>query len=124
MKGFDSVITFCYTEDIEAVHSFYHGVLGLPLALDQGGCRIYRVAAGGFLGFCSGRDRRVADDVTITLVTEDVDVWFDTAVKAGCQVIKPPAETPEYRIYNCFLKDPAGYTLEIQRFEDPRWQKD
>jgi len=26
-----------------------------------------------------------------------------------------------YRVYHFFLKDPAGYTLEIQRFERPDW---
>lgn len=28
---------------------------------------------------------------------------------------------PRYAIYHCFLRDPSGYLIEIQRFEDPRW---
>ncbi len=28
---------------------------------------------------------------------------------------------PEYRIYHCFLRDPDGYQIEIQRFDDPAW---
>ncbi len=121
MKPFDSMITFCYTEAVEETHRFYTEVLQLPMVLDQGGCRIYRVGAGAFIGFCSKKDPGHRSGVTLTLVTDDVDLWFDRVKDAGCEVIKAPAATPEYRIYNCFVRDPAGYTLEIQRFEDPRW---
>lgn len=115
------MITFCYTEDLEKTHCFYNGVLELPMVLDQGGCRIYRVSGTGYIGFCTKKTPAVAEGVTITLVTDEVDFWFDKARKYGLEVVKPPAPTPEYNIYNCFLKDPAGYMLEIQRFEDPRW---
>ncbi len=115
------MITFCYTEDMEKTHFFYTEILKLPMVLDQGGCRIYRVAGTGYLGFCTKKSPALLDAVTITLVTEDVDYWFDAVRKAGCEVLKPPAATPEYNIYNCFVKEPSGYTLEIQRFEDPRW---
>jgi len=121
MNGFDSMITFLYTEDMDACHSFYSDVLNLPMVLDQGGCRIYRTAADAYIGFCSKRKPEQLDAVTITLVTSDVDLWFEKVREAGCEVIKPPAFTPEYNIYNCFFRDPCGYTLEIQRFEDPRW---
>ena len=33
----------------------------------------------------------------------------------------PPALNPEYGIYHCFLRDPNGYLVEIQRFLDPSW---
>lgn len=115
------MITFCYTEDMEKTHSFYSEVLQLPMVLDQGGCRIYRVAGTGFIGFCSKKVPSNCDNLTITFVTDDVDLWFEKVKEAGCEVIKPPAATPEYRIYNCFVREPSGYTLEIQRFEDPRW---
>ena len=115
------MITFCHTEDMEKTHLFYSRILKLPMVLDQGGCRIYRVAGTGYLGFCTGKSPGLCEGVTITLVTEDVDFWFEEVRKAGCEVVKPPAATPEYNIYNCFVKEPSGYTLEIQRFEDPRW---
>lgn len=118
---FDSQITFCYTEDISLIHDFYHTVMELPMVLDQGGCRIYRVAGDAYLGFCTSKRSGCRNTVTITLVTDNVDFWFSKAKAAGCQVIREPAATTEYKIYNCFLKDPAGYTLEIQRFEDLRW---
>lgn len=121
VRRFDSVITFCNTEDMEKTHDFYTRVLKLPMVLDQGGCRIYRVAGTGYIGFCLRKPANPPAGVIITLVTEDVDFWFEEVRKYGCEVVKPPAATPEYNIYNCFVKEPSGYTLEIQRFEDPRW---
>ena len=45
-------ITFLYVEDLERSDRFYAGLLGLPLVVDQGACRIFRVAAGAYLGVC------------------------------------------------------------------------
>jgi len=45
-------VTFLYVADLEATHRFYSDLLGLPLVLDQGTCRIYRAAGEAFLGFC------------------------------------------------------------------------
>ena len=36
----------------------------------------------------------------------------------GVQFDKPPELNPKYAIYHCFLRDPNGYLLEIQRFEE------
>jgi hypothetical protein len=33
-----------------------------------------------------------------------------------------PRHNPQYQIYQMFLRDPNGYRVEVQRFEDPRWQ--
>lgn len=124
MKRFDSLITFHPAKDLEEIHRFYHRLLGLPLALDQGGCRIYRVARGAFLGFCVRDDALPGDSVIITLVTDRVDEWFGLIREAGHPVIKEPAFNPDYRIYHCFVRDPAGNTVEIQRFEDPGWKRE
>jgi len=38
----DQQITFLYTRDLATTARFYEQVLGLPLAVDQGDCRITR----------------------------------------------------------------------------------
>ena len=54
--------------------SFWEDVVGLPLILDQGTCRIYRISPDGYLGFCEKEGVSTAKDgVIITLVTEKVD---------------------------------------------------
>lgn len=45
MSTFDAQITFCYTRDLTETARFYEETLGLATVLDQGECRIYRVAS-------------------------------------------------------------------------------
>ncbi|MHC5005614.1 MAG: VOC family protein [Planctomycetota bacterium] len=121
MRRFDAQITFASTTDLEATARFYEDALGLPLALDQGTCRIYRVAGGGYLGFCRRETPAPTDGLILTLVTEDVDAWHERLQAAGVPIEAPPALNPTYRIHHFFCRDPNGYRVEIQRFEDPRW---
>lgn len=117
---FAQQITFLYTPDIATTARFYEDILGLPLVLDQGSCRIYRVSANGFLGFCR-RAGASPTGVIVTFVTQDVDGWHVQLAARGVIFEKTPAFNPDYNIYHCFLRDPNGYLLEIQRFCDPAW---
>lgn len=122
---FDSQVTFLYTPDLERARRFYEDVLGLLLILDQGSCRIYAAARTAYIGVCQrddlpdepGRDSRVI----VTLVTDDVDGWYDRLQRQGVAFEKSPTFDAAYNIYHCFLRDPNGYLIEIQRFLDPRW---
>ena len=120
--GWDAQVTFCYTTDFEASTHFYETLLGLPLALDQGACRIYRVCDGAFLGVCRRNKRPHSDGIILTLVSDDVDGWHARLEARGVEFEKPPAFNPEFNIYHCFLRDPNGYLIEIQRFDDPKWK--
>ncbi len=120
-KPWDAQITFCYTTDFESTTHFYEELLGLPLALDQGKCRIYRVSDGAFIGVCQSEKTPDTDGVIITLVSNDVDGWYARLKGRGVQFEKAPSLNPKFNIYHCFLRDPNGYLIEIQRFEDPHW---
>jgi catechol 2,3-dioxygenase-like lactoylglutathione lyase family enzyme len=89
-------ITFLYTNDLTTSAQFYEDKLGLELWLDQGSCRIY--------------------SVIFTLVTQQVDEWYEYLKKLGVEFEKPPTFNEKYKIYHCFLHDPNGYLIEIQRF--------
>ncbi|MBU0495595.1 MAG: VOC family protein [Chloroflexi bacterium] len=118
----DQQITFLYTRDLARSARFYEEVLGLPLALDQGGCRIYRVSAGGYVGICQRTDApEQPAGVILTLVTPAVDEWCEHLRAHGVVLEKEPAVNPDYGIYHCFLRDPNGYLVEIQRFLDLAW---
>jgi catechol 2,3-dioxygenase-like lactoylglutathione lyase family enzyme len=118
----DQQVTFLYTNNLVESSHFYGEILGLPLALDQGKCHIYRVAATSFLGICE-RDAVPVDksSIILTLVTQEVDRWYEYLKAKGVLFQKPPAHNPDYNIYHCFLRDPNGYLIEIQRFHDPAW---
>lgn len=116
----DQQITFLYTRDLEASAAFYEDVLGLPLVRDQGDCRIYRVSSTGYLGFCRRVDTpEQPSGIILTLITADVDGWYERLRARGVTFEKPPAANPQYQIYHCFLRDPNGYLIEIQRFDEP-----
>lgn len=118
---FGQQVTFLYTRDLAAAAHFYEEMLALPLVLDQGACRIYRVARDAFLGICVRADAPPPGSAIVTLVTDDVDGWHARLVARGVQFEKPPALNPHFNIYHCFLRDPAGWLLEIQQFLDPAW---
>jgi catechol 2,3-dioxygenase-like lactoylglutathione lyase family enzyme len=114
--------TFLYTRDLEATAHFYEDLMGLQLALDQGDCRIYRIAENAFLGFCERED--AADNpggVILTIISEEVDRWHLFLREHDVVFEKEPTFNPEYEIYHCLLRDPNGYLVEIQRFDDPAW---
>ena len=72
----DQQVTFLYTRDLAKTAVFYEGILALPLVLDQGSCRIYRVSGDGFLGFCQREEApEEPQGVIVTLVTDEVDAW-------------------------------------------------
>jgi catechol 2,3-dioxygenase-like lactoylglutathione lyase family enzyme len=124
----DQQITFLYTRDLETTARFYEEVLGLPLALDQGACRIYRVSGDGYLGFCRRAEAveqpsGALPGVIFTIVTDEVDEWYDFLCQRGVVFEKPPAVNPQCNIYHCFLRDPNGYLIEIQRFLDSDWSR-
>lgn len=118
----DQQITFLYTRDLARSARFYEEVMELPLVLDQGDCRIYRVSSSGYLGLCQ-RATAPAEPVGVilTLVTPAVDEWYARLQERGVVFDKAPAVNPNYGIYHCFLRDPNGYLIEIQRFLDPAW---
>jgi catechol 2,3-dioxygenase-like lactoylglutathione lyase family enzyme len=123
------LITFVYTHDLAAADSFYRAALGLPLTLDQGGCRIYRVGRDAYLGVCerdfapTGSDDPCTQHVIITLVVDDVDAWFERARDAGAHVDQTPRVNEQFGIYHAFVRDPSGYRVEIQRFLDANWRQ-
>lgn len=112
---FEQQITFLTTHDLPTTAHFYEQVMGLPLVRDQGDCRIYRVSTEAYIGFCQRADVDPTG-IIICLVTADVDGWYQRLVEQGVQFEKAPAINPKYQIYHCFLRDPNGYLIEIQRF--------
>ncbi len=118
-------ITFLYTDDLQKSAHFYEQVLGLTLWLDQGSCRIYHVSASGLLGICQTGETSKGKihqgqqtNIIFTIVTNEVDQWFDYLKSHDVEFEKPPEHNPNYQIYHCFLRDPNGYLIEIQHFEN------
>ena len=114
---FDAQITFVYVAELARSASFYGETLGLELVRDQGACLIYRVTADAYLGVC---DHQKADPggVIITLVTDEVDTWAERLNAAG-HTVEGPTANDQFDLYHCFVRDPDGHLVEIQRFDEP-----
>ena len=121
----DSQITFLYTNDLSQTARFYEDIVTLRLKLDQGTCRIYQLTPTSYLGFCqrpAGTPLPLESDPTgaiLTIVTADVDGWYDYLKDRNVPLQEPPRANPNYHIYHFFLRDPNGYLLEIQQFLHP-----
>lgn len=117
---FDQQITFLHSQNLDLTLQFYTEVLGLPLVRDQEACLIFGVAENAYLGFCRHIEpippgRRVI----LTLVTDDVDGWYQRLKSRGADLVSQPEANAKFEIYHFFLKDPDGYWIEIQRFDQP-----
>lgn len=118
-------ITFLYCKDLSRSAQFYEAVMGFQLWLDQVSCRIYTVTKGGYLGICQssetskgGLSDEIPSNVIFTLVSDEVDGWYEYLTTKGVHFEKAPEHNPRYGIYHCFLRDPDGYLIEIQRFHN------
>lgn len=122
---FEQQVTFLTVDDLEISMEFYQETLGLPLVLDQGTCKIFQACPNGFVGIMLTSDfmRVSKDGVILTLVSDDVDGWYERLKALGVPFDKTPQENPKFNIYHCFLRDPDGHLLEIQKFHDPAWPK-
>ena len=116
---FDQQVTFLHTSNLNRTAQFYEEILELPLLRDQVVCRIYQSSSVSYLGFCIHLDAARLEGIVLTLVTDDVDGWYQKLKEKGVTITAPPAYNPKYQIYHFFFKDPNGYTLEIQRFDVP-----
>jgi len=118
---FDQLVTFLPVHDLDRAVLFYEDVLGLELVLNQGDCRIYRVAGEAFIGVCTRRTPGSSDGVMVTLVTDDVDGWHTRLLDANVQCDHPPSRNDAYDLHHAFYRDPDGHIIEVQTFLDPTW---
>jgi catechol 2,3-dioxygenase-like lactoylglutathione lyase family enzyme len=128
------MVTFVYADPPEPCWRFYGEALALPLVLDQGGCRIYRVAGDAFLGVCRARPHDAPDPAArdrrrgavLTLVARDaaaVAAWAETLAARGVALESQPTYSAAYDIDHFYVRDPAGYLVEIQAFRSPAWPR-
>ena len=114
---YDEFITFFGTNNLKVTSEFYQNILGLTLYKDQKICLIFNITEQSKIGFCEHipiiHDER---SPIITLVTEEVDEVYSKLVKKGLEISVEPKLNQKFNIYHFFLKDPNGYTIEVQRF--------
>ena len=126
MTGFNGIIaqiTFLYYHELEPVIPFYEQILGLERVEDQGWAKIYRVQGDAYLGIVAGEKGlhvpRPENAVLVTLVVNDAAQWYAKLKGADVEIVGELEDREEIGIRCFFLKDPGGYTLEVQQFLRP-----
>ena len=116
-------ITFFYYRDLPAAMRFYEDVLGLPLAIDQGWCKIYRICTGAHVGLVDearGMNKWAAvKPVQLCINVPDVDGWYGYARAAGLANLSDLFVNDELGIRAFVFRDPEGYQIEIQSATRP-----
>ena len=85
-------ITFLYYRDLTRAEAYYRDVLGLPLVIDQGFAKIFRLADGAHVGLVDEargmNNWQEAKCVQLCLRVPDVEAWYAWAEEAGLDPIK------------------------------------
>ena len=117
-------ISWVYTRDLDSTAEFYADALGLECIRDEGDARIFATAASAAIGVCSAFEspdfaNRVVEPKggMISIVTDDVDVWYRRVTEKGVAVAGPPHRLEQFGIYTFFVTDPNGYVIEFQQFD-------
>ncbi|MDJ0825559.1 MAG: VOC family protein [Rhodobacter sp.] len=111
-------ITFLYYRDLPTAMAFYENILGLPLAIDQGWCKIYRIADGAHVGLVDetkGMNSWTPEKpVQLCIRVPDVDAWFAYAQGKALPNLSELFVNDEIGIRAFVFDDPEGYQIEIQ----------
>jgi len=111
-------ITFFYYRDLPAAMAFYEGVLGLPLAIDQGWCKIYRICPGAHVGLvdeAKGMNKWAATKpVQLCIRVPDVRAWYAYAQEQELDALSELFENDQIGIRAFVFNDPEGYQIEVQ----------
>ncbi len=112
-------ISWIYTRDLDSTAEFYGGILGLECSRDEGDARIFKTGSDAFIGLCRAFADRVVEPGggMISIVTDDVDTWYQHLVDKGVFIANPPQRLEQFGIYSFFVKDPNGYVIEFQSFD-------
>jgi len=111
-------ITFFYYRDLAAAMTFYEEVLGLPLVIDQGWSKIYRIAGTAHVGLVDetrGMNRaHPVKPVQLCIRVKDLDAWHAYAAARGVDGLTDPKTSDELGIRVFVMNDPEGYQIEMQ----------
>ncbi|WP_108814149.1 VOC family protein [Loktanella sp. Alg231-35] len=111
-------ITFFYYRDLPRAMRFYEDVMGLPLAIDQGWCKIYRICPGAHVGLvdeAKGMNKwQATKPVQLCIRVPDVVAWYAYAQEQAVDGLSDLFINDEIGIRAFVFNDPEGYQIEIQ----------
>ena len=111
-------ITFFYYRDLPTAMRFYEDILGLPLAIDQGWCKIYEICPGAHVGLVDetkGMNRWAEiKPVQLCIRVPEVNDWYAYARAKELDNLSELFVNEALGIRAFVFTDPEGYQIEIQ----------
>ena len=108
---------FFYYVDVDAAWEFYRDVLGLETVVDYGFAKIMRLATSSYITLVAAESGMHSAEepktVTLTLVTDELDAWYQHLQQAGTTILSKVEDRPQLQFA---ISDPEGYSLRFQRF--------
>ncbi len=97
---------------------FYEDILGLPLAIDQGWCKIYEICPGAHVGLvdeAKGMNKwHPIKPVQLCIRVPDVDAWYAYAKEENLDALSDLFIADDIGIRAFVFNDPEGYQIEFQ----------
>lgn len=117
--GFKATVVWFYYKDMEGIQRFYEETLGFDLIVDQGWAKIYPIGPTGYFGLVDEKlgmhKFTETKAVTLSLITGDIDGWYEYASEALEMRSEEISDTDRYRAFVAY--DPEGYYLEWDTFK-------
>jgi predicted enzyme related to lactoylglutathione lyase len=114
-----SQITFLYYNDYDKGCHFLEHILGLEPVFDPGWAKVYKSAAGAFIGAVKASDGSIDSTkkggTLISLTVDDVDKYYE-GYKGKVDSLSEIKHFDDIGLRSFFFKDPEGYDFEIQEF--------
>ena len=119
LPGISEQYTMLYYKDMQAPRDFYGGLLGLTSVMDDDWLSLYQLTPTSFVGIIKeGEDswHKVQDTnaVMLSIVTDDVDSWYQRVVSDGkVKILQEIYDNEAVPIRAFLMQDPGGYSVEI-----------
>ena len=119
----DSQITMFYYKDFEAATDYYGATLGLELEFDWAWIKFYKTGPSSSVGVVAEgegawHDAQKTNAVMLSLVTSDVDAWYERLRhRENIVFLKDIGDGGGIRSF--LLEDPGGYTVEFFQWLTP-----
>ena len=108
-----------YYKSLDAPRNFYANVLGLEPTFEDEWVTLYRITSSSYVGVIleggtAYHRAQVDNAVTLSLVVDNVDSWFERIRRTPDLVILKEIYNHESAPIRAFLiADPGGYTVEV-----------
>jgi catechol 2,3-dioxygenase-like lactoylglutathione lyase family enzyme len=115
----DETVIMLYYRDLGPATAFYGDALGLETVYESASAKLFRLTSTAIVGIVREGEQayhpvRDENAVMLSIVTADVDAWYERLRdRDDVEILKPVADSPDNPIRAFLVADPGGYTVEF-----------